>query len=66
MNFMSEKQKENNFAFIDAANLDKGIKSLNWRLDYKRFRVWLKEKYSVTKAYPFIDISQGICFTEHN
>ena len=34
----------------------KGIKSLNWRLDYKRFRVWLTEKYSVTKAYLFIGL----------
>ena len=37
-------KKENNFAFIDAANLHKGISWLGWELDYDRFRVWLKEK----------------------
>lgn len=51
-----DKSEENNFAFIDAANLHKGIKSLNWQLDYQRFRVWLAEKYSVTTAYLFIGL----------
>ncbi len=37
-------KKENNYAFIDAANLHKGVSSLGWELDYDRFRVWLKEK----------------------
>lgn len=50
------KSKEKNLAFIDAANLHKGIKSLNWRLDYQRFRVWLTEKYSVSTAYLFIGL----------
>ena len=37
--------KENNFAYIDVANLHNGVNSLGWALDYRRFRVWLKEKY---------------------
>lgn len=45
---------ENNFAYIDGANLHKGVKDFGWRLDYKRFRIWLKEKYSVERAYLFI------------
>lgn len=48
--------KENNFAYIDGANLHKGIKSLGWKLDYKRFRVWLSDKYSVQTAYLFIGL----------
>ena len=44
----------NNFAYIDGANLHKGIESLNWKFDYKRFRVWLREKYSVEQAYLFL------------
>ena len=48
------KKKENNFAFIDSQNLNLGIQSLDWKLDYKRFRVYLKEKYKVTTAYLFI------------
>lgn len=47
-------KKENNFAYIDGANLYKGITDLGWNLDYARFRVWLKDRYSVTKAYLFI------------
>lgn len=41
-------------AYIDGANLHKGIQSLGWRLDYKKFRVWLTDKYSISKAYLFI------------
>jgi len=48
------KTKGNNFAFIDGANLHGGIKSLGWRLDYNKFRIWLAEKYSVSTAYIFI------------
>lgn len=48
--------KENNFAYIDGANLHKGIASLGWRLSYKRFRVWLFEKYGVRVAYLFIGL----------
>lgn len=47
-------KKNNNFAFIDGANLHKGIHGLGWKLDYKRFRIWLSEKYSVSRAYIFI------------
>jgi hypothetical protein len=46
--------KENNFAYIDGANLHRGIADLGWQLDYKRFRVLLAEKYAVKKAYLFI------------
>ena len=48
--------KEKNFAYIDGANLHKGIADLGWKLDYRRFRVWLKEKYSVERAYIFIGL----------
>jgi len=46
--------KKNNFAYIDGANLDKALNDLGWVLDYKRFRVWLSEKYGVERAYIFI------------
>ena len=48
------KQKENNFAYIDGANLYRGIASSGWSMDYRRFRVWLFEKYGIRKAYLFI------------
>lgn len=47
-------KKENNFAFIDSQNLNLGIQSLGWKLNYKRFRIYLKEKYKVSTAYLFI------------
>src|SRR3989344_2174700 len=48
--------KENNFAYIDGANLHRGIADFGWKLDYARFRVWLSEKYSVKHAYIFIGL----------
>src|SRR4029077_6378275 len=46
-----------NIAYIDAANLDKALRTYGkWKLDYKRFRVWLKEKYKVQRAYIFIGL----------
>ncbi len=36
-----------NFAFIDSQNLNLSIRALGWRLDFRRFRVYLKEKYEV-------------------
>ena len=48
------RKKENNYAFIDSQNLNLGIQKLGWKLDYKRFRIFLAERYGVTKAYMFI------------
>ena len=49
--------KSGNYAFIDAQNLHRGIKSLGWKLDWERFRVYLNEKYGVDVAYIFIGYS---------
>ena len=43
-----------NYAFIDGNNLHLGVKARNWEVDYKKFRIYLKDKYSVVKAYYFI------------
>ncbi len=48
------KPTPKNVAYIDGANLHNGIKSLTWKFDYGRFRIWLKEKYNVTQAYLFL------------
>lgn len=45
-----------NFAYIDGANLHNGIKELGWKLDYRRFRTWLYEKYNVKTAFLFIGL----------
>lgn len=48
--------KENTFAYIDGANLHKGVRSLGWKLDYTRFRTWLSHRYGVGHAYIFIGL----------
>jgi uncharacterized LabA/DUF88 family protein len=50
------KKDLNNFAYIDGANLYRGVESLGWNLDYRRLRVWLSEKYKVRTAYLFIGL----------
>jgi len=47
-------RQEKNFAFIDSQNLNLGIRELGWKIDYGKFRVYLKEKYDAVKAYMFI------------
>ena len=47
-------KKANNYAFIDSQNLNLGIQKLGWKLDYRKFRIYLSEKYAVRKAYMFI------------
>ena len=49
-----EENKNKNYAFIDSTNLYLGVKNLGWNLGYKRFRIYLKEKYNVEIAYIFI------------
>ncbi len=53
------KKQGNNYAFIDSQNLNLSIQELGWKLDFKKFRVYLKEKYSVTTAYLFIGYIEG-------
>jgi uncharacterized LabA/DUF88 family protein len=56
------KSRENNFAFIDSQNVYKGTRrDLGWELDWVRFRVYLKHKYDITRAYLFIGF-----MPEHN
>ena len=53
------KKKENNYAFIDSQNLNLGVRDQGWRLDFKKFRTYLKDKYGVQKAYLFIGYFSG-------
>lgn len=46
--------KEKIYAFIDSQNLNLGVKSQGWDLDFARFRKFLEDKYQVEKAYLFI------------
>ena len=53
------KPKGNNYAFIDSQNLNLSVQSLGWRLDFAKFRIYLKEKYGITKAFLFIGYIEG-------
>lgn len=53
------KSKASNYAFIDSQNLNLSIKSQGWTLDFQRFRVYLREKYHIAKAFLFIGFIPG-------
>lgn len=43
-----------NYAFIDSQNLNLGIRSQGWKLDHRKLRLYLKNKYNIEKAFIFI------------
>lgn len=47
------------YAFIDSQNLNLSIKDDGWTLDFARFRLYLREKYGVDKAFLFIGYVSG-------
>jgi hypothetical protein len=55
---------ENNIAFIDGQNLHLGTTKLakSWKVDLKRFRIYLEQKYEVSKAYYYL----GFTNNEHH
>lgn len=48
-----------NYAFIDSQNLNLSINNLGWTLDFKRFRIFLNDKYHIKKAFLFIGYIPG-------
>lgn len=53
------KSKPNNYAFIDSQNMNLAIRSQGWVLDLNKFRVYLRDKYGVQKAFFFIGYVPG-------
>ncbi len=49
-----KKRVEKIYAFIDSQNLNVSVKNQGWKLDFSRFRVYLRDKYSVGKCYLFV------------
>lgn len=56
MTGQQKHRKQANYAFIDSQNLNLGIRSLGWRVDYKKLRLYLKNKFNVDQAYMFIGL----------
>lgn len=48
------KRPQTNYAFIDSQNLNLSIREQGWGLDFGKFRIYLKDKYGVVKAFIFI------------
>ena len=53
------KKESKNYAFIDAQNVHLSIKRLGWEIDWRRFRVFLNERFGVKKAQLFIGLVPG-------
>lgn len=51
-------KSKNNYAFIDSQNLNLGIQKMGWKLDWRKFREMLANKYGVSKAFMFIGYMQ--------
>lgn len=47
------------YAFIDSQNLNLGVRSEGWSIDYAKFRLYLKNKYQIDKAFMFIGLVQN-------
>lgn len=43
-----------NYAFIDSQNLNLGVQKIGWKMDWHKFREWLRTEYNVEKAFMFI------------
>jgi len=53
------KKNKTIYAFIDSQNLNLGVRSQGWKLDWRKFRQYLRNKYNITKAYLFIGYVPG-------
>lgn len=47
------------YAFIDSQNLNLGVLSQGWKLDWRKFRQYLRNKYNVSNAFAFIGYKAG-------
>src|SRR3989344_2976077 len=50
----SSSSKLSNYAFIDSQNLNLGIQKVGWKLNWRKFREFLRDRYNVEKAFMFI------------
>lgn len=47
-------KSKGNYAFIDSQNLNLGVQKIGWKMDWRKFREWLKSEYNIEKAFMFI------------
>lgn len=54
MHTMLRKRKPRVYAFIDSQNLNISVQNFGWKMNWKKFREFLTQKYGVTDAFMFI------------
>ncbi len=48
------RPRRGNYAFIDSQNLNVSVQKYGWKMNWKKFRQFLADRYNVEKAYMFI------------
>lgn len=51
---MIKKRKTQIYAFVDSQNLNVSTQKFGWKMDWRKFRKFLRDKYGVTRVYLFI------------
>jgi uncharacterized LabA/DUF88 family protein len=51
---MKRRKPQKVYAFIDNQNLNATIQNLGWKIDWRKFRKFLSDKYKVNQAFMFI------------
>jgi uncharacterized LabA/DUF88 family protein len=46
--------RDNNYAYIDGANLHYTYENIDWELDYQKLLIYMRKKLNVGIAYYFI------------
>lgn len=47
------------YAFIDSQNLNLSIRRMGWKIDLRRLRIFMKDKFGVKNAYLFVGYIPG-------
>ncbi|MBI2285748.1 NYN domain-containing protein [Candidatus Saccharibacteria bacterium] len=51
---MDQQKRQRVYAFIDSQNVNVSTQKFGWKMDWRKFRRFLNDKYGVTQAYMFI------------
>jgi uncharacterized LabA/DUF88 family protein len=51
---MEAKSKKRVYAFIDSQNVNVSTQKFGWKMDWRKFHRFLRDRYGVTQAYMFI------------
>jgi uncharacterized LabA/DUF88 family protein len=51
---MRRRKNKGNYAFIDSQNLNVSVQNYGWKMNWRKFREFLSDKYDVSQAFMFI------------